>query len=264
MTRENPPVSEDRTSAGDPVQTLRLLWRTKMLSPQTGSRAGRPRALDVDTVVSAAIALADAEGLGRLTMRRLAASLDVRPMTLYTYVPGRAEMLDLMLDSVYASMPRDPHLDRPWQDRVRAVADANRAMFRQHPWAASVSTLRPPPGPGQMVKYEHELNAFTGSGLDDLQTDDALNHLLTFVRANAHDATALEQTRHREGTEDHQWWAAVQPLLAEVLDPDVYPLATRIGAAAGAARNSAHDPGHAYTFGLELMIEALELLSRPD
>lgn len=257
-------MSEDRTSAGDPGRTLRLLWRAQVEDPRAGSRAGRPRALDVDTVISAAIALADAEGLGALTMRRLADRLGVRPMTLYTYVPGRAELLDLMLDSVYASMPRHHQPDSSWQDRVRAAAHANRATFEQHPWATTISTARPPLGPGQMAKYEHELDAFTGSGLDDLQTDDALTHLLTFVRANAHDVTAVRHTELHEGNEDHEWWAVMQPLLAEVLDPDTYPLATRIGAASGAARNSAYDPAHAYAFGLTLVIDALELLARSD
>jgi len=98
-------------------------------------------------------------------MRRLADRLGVGPMSVYTYVPGRAELLDLMLDDAYARMARHQHGARPWQQRVRAIADDNQAHFAHHPWAAQVSTLRPPLGPGQMAKYEHELAAFAGSGL---------------------------------------------------------------------------------------------------
>lgn len=257
-------MSKDRTSAGDPARTLRLLWRGAWAPPQAGAGPGRPRALSVDAVVSAAVALADSEGLDALTMRRLAEQLGVRPMTLYTYVPGRAELLDLMLDSLYASMPRHRYLELSWQDRVRGVAEANRSMFCQHPWAAAVSTLRPPLGPGQMAKYEYELAAFTGSGLGDLEIDDALTHVLTFVCANARAAAIARHTHLEEGADDQEWWDSVQALLAEVLDPHTYPLASRIGSAAGTARGSAHEPQHAYVFGLARIIESFELLTQRD
>ena len=70
----------------------------------TPSRRGpRPR-LDLDAVVDAAIALADDRGLAALTMRALAARLRVSAMTLYGYVPGREELVDLMLDALYGRM----------------------------------------------------------------------------------------------------------------------------------------------------------------
>ena len=75
------------TGTGDPARSLSLLWRLVEPSPRgRGAEAG----LSVDRVVDAAIALADAEGLGALSMRRLAADLGVGAMTLYTYVPAKA------------------------------------------------------------------------------------------------------------------------------------------------------------------------------
>lgn len=59
---------------------------------------------------------------------------------------------------------------------------------------------------------------------------------------------------------DEQWCAANVPLLGRVLDADAYPLATRVGSAAGAAHGSAHDPGHAYRFGLERVLDGLAAL----
>lgn len=175
-------IAVDRTSSADPTLTLRLLWRDA-LGDDARPRRGPRRGLTVDAIVTAAIALADEEGLDALTMRRLAERLGVGPMSLYTYVPGRGELIDLMVDSVYAAMTRHHGLDQPWLARVRGVAEDNGALFGRHPWAARVSTLRPPLGPGQMAKYEHEFAAFTGSGLVDVVVDDALPHLLTFVRA---------------------------------------------------------------------------------
>lgn len=253
-------MTEDRSSAGDPATALRLLWRAQA-PPEGGARRGPSRGTTVDVVVAAAVALADEDGLAGLTMRRLADRLGVRPMSLYTYVPGRAELLDLMLDDTYARMPRHLHGSRPWQLRVRTVADDNHAHYARHPWAAHVSTLRPPLGPGQIGKYEHELAAFTGSSLDDVQVDDALTLLLTFVRANSRDVTDASHARRASNDDDQSWWDTAGPLLADVLDTDAYPLATRIGAAAGAAHASAHDPGHAYTFGLDRILAALEHLA---
>ncbi|PPK92327.1 regulatory TetR family protein [Kineococcus xinjiangensis] len=252
-------MSSDRSSAGDPARTLALLWRDPSAVPRRGPR----RTLDLDAVVEAATALADAEGLPALTMRRVAERLGVAPMSLYTYVPGKAELLDLMLDAAYAAMPRQDTTGRPWRERVAAVAEENRRLHLAHPWAATVSTLRPPLGPGQAAKYEHELAAFDGCGLDDVEVDDCLTWVLGFVRACARDAADAEAARADGGT-DEQWWASAGPLLARVLDPAAHPRATRIGAAAGAAHGSAHDPAHAYRFGLDRVLDGLAaLIERP-
>ena len=128
-------------------------------------------------------------------MRRVASRLGVVPMTLYTYMPGKAELLDLMLDAAYQEMPRADTTGQPWQQRVTAIAAENRALFQAHPWAAAISTTRPPLGPGLMAKYEHELAAFDGLGLDDIQMDAALTHLLTFVQAWAQAAASAQAER---------------------------------------------------------------------
>ena len=246
------PIPSARTGAGDPARTLQLLWRDPAAVPRHGPRQG----LTVDQVVAAATALADAEGLDAVTMRRVAASLGVVPMTLYTYVPGKAELLDLMLDSACARMPRTDTSGRPWRERLAAIAAENRALFEAHPWAAAVSTVRPPLGPGLIAKYEHELSALDGLGLDDVQMDAALTHLLTFVQAWA-GAAADARANRESGMDDEQWWAARAPLLARVLDPGAYPLATRVGTSAGTAHAAAYDPEHAYRFGLRVILDGL-------
>jgi AcrR family transcriptional regulator len=150
-----------RTGDADPAQTLALLWR----EPATASRHGPAQRLSVDLVVDAAIALADSEGLAAVSMRRLADRLSVAAMTLYTYVPTKSLLLDLMLDSVYAAMQRQDTSGQGWRRRVTAVAQENRALFEAHSWAVQVASNRPPLGPGQLAKYEHELSAL--EGLDD-------------------------------------------------------------------------------------------------
>jgi AcrR family transcriptional regulator len=245
-------MARSRTSGGDPARTLALLWR----SGQPSRRGPRPR-LDVDTVVDAAIALAGEQGLEAVTMRALAARLRVSAMTLYGYVPGKDELVDLMLDTLFSRMRRSPwRAGSGWRERARAVADANRALYAAHPWAAAVSTARPPLGPGLMAKYEHGLGAFDDAGLDDVERDAALSFLLAFVQGAA---VAAADAAAAPGT-DAEWWERAGPLLARAVDPARYPLAARVGAAAGEAHGSAHDPGHAYAFGLERVLDGLAAL----
>ncbi len=223
-------------------------------------RHGPERGLDVDAVIVAATELADRQGLDAVTMRRLARALRVSPMTLYTYVPGRAELVDLMLDAAYQRLPKTDTTGDPWRQRLTAVADDNRALYLAHPWASTVSTLRPPLGPGLLAKYEHELGALDGLGLTDLDMDDALTHLLSFVQANALAANDARAARRDSAMNDEQWWSANAPLLRRILDEATFPLATRVGSAAGAAHKSAHDPEHAYRFGLQRVLDGLAAL----
>src|SRR5688500_13637586 len=111
-----------RTSGGDPARTLALLWRAG-----APPRRCPPPRLDLDAVVGAAEELADAQGPAAVAMGALAARVGVSAMTLYGYVPGREELVDLMLDLLYARMERAPWpADAGWRDRARAVAEANR------------------------------------------------------------------------------------------------------------------------------------------
>ena len=246
-----------RSGAGDPARTLELLWR----QPGHGQSAHGPRQRhSIDEIVDAAIAIADHGGIDTLTMRAVAAQLGIAPMSIYTYVPGKAELLDLMLDRLYLAMPRPPLADLPWRERLTSVATDNRTLFRAHPWLAAVATIRPTLGPGTMAKYEHELSAFTGLGLDDVTIDDALTYLLTFVQAAARAAHESADQAIDSAMTDEQWWTANEPLLSRVFDPTAYPLAARIGTASAEANGAAYVPDHAYEFGLARTLDALAVL----
>ncbi|GAB3435472.1 TetR/AcrR family transcriptional regulator [Phycicoccus ginsengisoli] len=257
----------EQTGAGRPDRTLTLLWRDRSPadSGPSGRRRGPRRARTVDDVVDAALSLADAEGLAAVTMRALATRLGTSPMTLYTYVPGRPELLDLMADSLYLAMPREPwRRGSSWRDRLTRVAEDNRSLLAAHPWLAEIASLsRPPLGPGQLAKYEHELAAFDDSGLDDVTVDAALTYLLGFVVAHGRAAHDAERAVRDSTQTDEQWWAANQPLLATVLDPDAYPRAVRVGAAAGAAQAGAWSAEHAWRFGLACTLDGLAGLIEP-
>ncbi len=103
--------SDDPTTTsgtGDVHRSLELLWDGGG-QPSRGPRRG----LTLDRITAAAVALADTEGLGAVSMRRLATELGVGTMTLYRYVPGKAELLDLMLDRVHGEPSPRPPAPRP-------------------------------------------------------------------------------------------------------------------------------------------------------
>ena len=245
-----------RSSAGNPARTLALLWRHTDGRSRPGPRPSR----SVDDVVGAAVDLADREGLDAVTVRKVADRLGVAPMTLYTHVPGKAELLDLLLDDIYLRMEHADTTGQPWRDRVTAVADDNRRLFRRHPWAVAVSTVRPPLGPGLIAKYDRELRAFDDTGLADVDRDAALTFVLGFVRVTSLAEIEVTTARRDSAIDDQQWWHTTQPLLAELVDEAAYPTASRVGTAAGHAHAAAYDPDHAYRFGLRRVLDGLATL----
>ena len=96
-------TTTEHSGSGDVSRSLELLWGLGE-RPSRGPKPG----LTLDRIVTAAVAVADAEGLGALSMRRVATDLGVGTMSLYRYVPGKAELLDLMLDKV-AEFDADAH-----------------------------------------------------------------------------------------------------------------------------------------------------------
>lgn len=244
----------ERSSAGDPARTLELLWRVP-----TDDRAtrGPKQRTTVDAVIAAAIEIADSDGLSALTIRAVAAKLGITAMATYTYIPGKSELLDLMLDAVYGQMPRSDFDGMPWRARVSALAGENRALLERHPWVVALATTRPPLGPGMVAKYEYELRAFDGLGLSDLDMDSALTYVLGFVTSVARIAVDSQLAAADSGITDHTWWERAGPLLAGVFDGSRYPLATRVGGAAGQAHDSAYSATHAYEFGLARVLDGL-------
>jgi TetR/AcrR family tetracycline transcriptional repressor len=94
-----------------------------------GQRAGLTREL----VLAAARRIADTEGVDRLTMRRLAAELDVLPNALYTYVPDKEALLDALIDDLLAGIEADEPAAGDWQEGLVRVMDSSRRLLLAHP-----------------------------------------------------------------------------------------------------------------------------------
>ena len=117
-----------RGSRGDATRTMELLWG---LAPRP--TRGPKQGLTLEAVVDAAVALADAEGIDALSMRRVAEALGVGAMSLYTYVPGKAELVDLMLDRVYGEQLAGIATEGGWRARLESRARARLGALRATP-----------------------------------------------------------------------------------------------------------------------------------
>jgi AcrR family transcriptional regulator len=253
-------VTTEYSGSGDPRRSIELLWGR---GPGTEARRGPRPKFTVPGIVAVAVALADAEGLAAVSMRRVAQRLGVTAMSLYTYVPSKAELLDVMVDAVGAEAVREAHAPGGWRERLTAVARTNWELYRRHPWLLQVATSRPVLGPNSIAKYDFELRAFEGTGLADVDTDQLLSLVLDYVTGAARAAVLAEQAERRTGRSDAEWWQAWAPLLAEVLDPARFPTAARIGQAAG-EEYGAGDPARAFAFGLPRVLDGIARFMPPS
>ncbi len=251
-------MATEYSGGGNPARTIALLWG-KQKRPSRGPKPG----LSVEEVVRAAIWVADAEGLSELSMRRVAERLGISTMSLYTYVPGKAELVDLMLD---AAMGEDVGLeaaDGGWREELELVAQQNWELYHRHPWMLQVAaTSRPPLGPNVIWKYDRELRAVDGIGLTEVEMDSVLTLVLGHVEGTARRSVEAAQAERHTGKTDNEWWAASAPLLEEVFDAGRYPTAARVGSVAGAAHAAAYNPEHAFEFGLQRVLDGVEALVR--
>jgi AcrR family transcriptional regulator len=254
-------------SRGDPRRSMTLLWGLDA-APTRGPKPGLRR----DEVVAAAVELADAEGLGALSMRKVAERLGKTAMALYTYVPSKAELLDLMLDGVLGELPTDysAELQDGWRAAVEASARDGWEFYRRHPWVLQVSGARALLGPHELDVYESQLRLFDGLGLTGVEMAGAVGAVSSFVRGCAKamsDALAAEQAT---GLSDDDWWNARAPLLEE-LAADIwserYPTITQLEAEQAFDQLDRPDDTTPYTvqaaldifeFGLHRLLDGLQ------
>jgi AcrR family transcriptional regulator len=242
----------DYSGSGDPRRTIELLWGVRR------RRRGPRPSLSGEQVVAKAIELADREGLGGLSMRRLADDLGITAMSLYGYVPGKAELLDVMADRAYGEITPRGDPASAWQARLAALAEQHWALLLSHPWLLRIASSRPLLGPNVTALYDAELAAVDGLGLTDINMDLVVSLLDDYVRGAARTAAEAAEAQTRTGMSDEQWWEAYGPLLAEVLDPARYPTAVRVGSVAGAEYGAAHDPARSFRFGLQRILDGID------
>jgi len=233
---------------------VELLWN----EPSSPRRGPRP-ALTREAIVADAIALADAEGLGALSMQRLAERLGCAKMALYRYVPAKGHLTALMLDAAVGGPPdlstvaADGADDAPWRAALREWSRAIFERYSAHPWTVELAVGVRPVGPCETAWLDAALTPLTGSGLTGAERLDAVvllnGHLRGLVQQvrGLSDADVVGITRQYGDAVGHaaDRFPAVAAALAE----------EAAGTTAGGGAGS-----DAYTFGVERILDGLAVL----
>lgn len=230
---------------------------TLVADPAGGPRTAAGRALTREAVVKAAITLADAEGVGALSMRRVATDLGTSTMALYRHVPSRAELLRSMSEEVFAGQPTGP---RPpgWRDRLAREARWLWSLYERHPWLSHTmaSLTRPMAAPNAMRYSERVLSCLSGLGLTPHHMMRAHLMIIGYAQGLAGAIELETQARQDTGVTADEWFDGTVPRLEAIHTTGSYPVLSTL---------FEHDrfdpePTAVFEFGLERMLSGLEVL----
>lgn len=248
-------MNDDISGRGDPLRSLKLLWEGN----EPPKRGPRPK-VELAALVQAAIEIADTEGLGAVSTRRVAEKVGISPMSFYTYIPGKAELLDLMLDTVSGQdIGEVPEFDpAQWRMNLTVMAMGLRDFYLRHPWVIELATHRPVLGPGTMTSYEFALRAVDGLGLSPVEMDMMVTTIGALAAGAARPQAQAKKVREATGLSDDQWWYTIEPYLS-TRDFSPYPVSNRIGPIIGELYGLG-DPDMSFKFAIERMLDGFAVL----
>jgi AcrR family transcriptional regulator len=143
--------------------------------------AQKAPALSREAIVDAAIAIADAEGLAAVSIRRIATELRARPMSLYSHIERKDDLIDLMVDEVMAGAILVGAVPTDWREALRQIADQSRTMVRDHPWMIGAAIHRPMLGPNALRHIDQSLEAVASLDLPPARKRAALLTVDTYT-----------------------------------------------------------------------------------
>jgi AcrR family transcriptional regulator len=223
-----------------------LIWAR--LAPE---REAQP-ALSRGQIVSAAMRLADAEGLGSITMRRVAAELGAGAMSLYRHVAGKNDVLDLLLDEAFReiTLPAGPSDD--WQAGLRQMARETRRTLKRHPWLAVLLSSRPPLGPHYLRYFDSLLGTVAGLGLDIQTMVRVVGTVHVYVLGYVSYELGEEENTRQTGLSEADKHRIAAPYVQAIIDSGRYPNFARFFAS-GSATPTDED----FAFGLDALLAGL-------
>ncbi|MEV7558258.1 TetR/AcrR family transcriptional regulator C-terminal domain-containing protein [Streptomyces sp. NPDC089795] len=211
----------------------------------------------MDGIARAGIEIADAEGLAGASMQRVAAEPAVTKMALYRYVPGKAELVALMVEGAMPAPAQSP--GGPWRERLEAWARGLLAGLRLHPWLLEATVGVRVMGPRELEWMERALAALDGCGLSGAEAMDAVVLLTGHVRSIAEQERAAGAvTGSGPGSAAEGPDAQLAAMLGEVMRTHAERFPTLGAALASAAEHGGQD--QALEFGLGRILDGLELL----
>jgi AcrR family transcriptional regulator len=194
-------------------------------------------------IVAAAIAVADAEGLAGLSMRRVATEIGVATMSLYRHVADKDDLLLKMMDAAFGECRFPARPPEGWRDSLELAARTLWAMFQRHPWLApALSVTRPQPIARGLASAEWVLSALDGRGLDPSTMLTIYITLVNYVRGTAVNLELEADAEAASGLNSEEWMDTQGPAMQAIV---------QAGRLSVFARVTASD----YDFNLETLFE---------
>lgn len=206
--------------------------------------------LSKQRVVIEAVRLADLNGVDGLSMRQLARSLGAGAMSLYHYVASRDELLDAMVDVVFAEIEL-PTLDGGWHAAMRRQAESARRVLARHPWAIALMESRTSPGPANLRHREAFTACLRQAGFSVVMATHANWLLNSYVYGFALQEASLPFDSAEDLAD------MTENVYLPQLPADEFPYLNESATELAAA---GYDPADEFLFGLDLVLAALEPL----
>jgi AcrR family transcriptional regulator len=233
---------------GTLAAALSLLW-----SERPAPTRGPKPALTLEAIARAGVALADADGLAALTMQGVAAALGYTKMALYRYIPGKDELVALMIDHGLGAPPPLAPAAEGWRPKLELWARRLSELFTAHPWTIEATTGIRALGPNELAWMEQAVAALDGTGLPGADRLDVAATLSGHVRATAQQGTAGQRSAEGHGSPEQSIEAVVGRVLGA--HRDRYPALS--AAFAEVAAKGGQD--QALEFGLARILDGVEL-----
>jgi AcrR family transcriptional regulator len=193
------------------------------------------------------MAVADTGGISSLTIRSLAQSLGVKPMSVYHYVANKDEILDGIVDLVFSEIEL-PTAGGHWRDEIRRRADSARRVLAAHPWAIGLMESRTSPGSATLRHHDAVIATLRGAGLAPALTAHAYALLDSYVYGFALQEAGLPFTGADTVAD------VAEPIMGH-LASDEYP--HLVAMATDHYLQPGYDFGDEFAWGLELILDAL-------
>lgn len=218
-------------------------------------RKGPKPALSLDKIITAAIKLADAEGLAAVSMGKVAAELGTAPMSLYRYVSSKDELIALMRDAAYGQPT--PPADEGWRARLSHWAWEMRGTMYAHPWALRIPIQGLPVLPNEVAWFESGLAAMADTGLREVQKASVAMLIAGYVRNEATTVAEIMAAMSVVG-DSQEWMLNYARVLRQLADEKSYPAITKLIDAG--VFDAADPPDDEFIFGLNRILDGIAAL----
>ena len=228
-----------------------LLWEDR----SKGTRGPRA-AFTPEEVVHIAMEIADADGLGAVTMNAVASRLGLTTMAVYRYFPNKEALYDAIIDTGMGLPPTEPDPPGDWRASVGRWSHAKRAMLVSRPWLAELPFVAAPHGPNWLSWLEALARALARSGLPAADLGQMISIVDGYTRGASDTAISLARARAR-GISEQAWAAAVGADLGRSIGDPRFPTFASIITAPADGRPQTME--ESFDFGLQRVLDGIAL-----